>query len=140
MYEGFREDFLQANANKEFIGAQFTEVVRHLMRAIGATSTPDYAISRAAEQMQFVLELLQRTEEHITFRDLFAQAAANLGDIPPRGDRLDDMVDAAQIGISLIAELTCADNTALARASKRENEFFSALKGIADSHPAFRRR
>src|SRR3546814_13375014 len=109
MYEGFREDFLSANANKEIICAQFTEVVRDLLRAVGSTGYPHQAVDRAAAQMGFVLELLQRADNPPSFGEMFARAAEDLGQIEVNGERQTLMIEAAQVGVSLVSEGSCLE-------------------------------
>ncbi len=133
MEEDLTEAYLKANANRDFICSQFTEVVRDLLRAIGASSNPALAVDRAADQMRLVTKLLTYADDQLTIRDLFAHAASDLGEIEGRTARKQDIVDAALRGVSLVAEYSCEDRAARARALKREEEFVAAANNISSS-------
>lgn len=75
--DDFRESFLRANANLDFISYQFADVIRNLMRATAA-GDPSSVIYKAAEKMNFVADLLSRTEEKFGFYHVFEKAIADL--------------------------------------------------------------
>ncbi len=135
----FRESFLQANANLDFISLQFADVVRNLMRATAA-GDPTSAIYKAAEKMNFVADLLSRTEEKFGFFHVFEKAIADLrNDDEGEGNIETAIVSAAKDGIKFLVERSCDDNAARGRASRRRQEFLSAIRWIEVERESNRR-
>ena len=132
MTEDLGERFLQANANKEFICAEFTDVLRNLIRAVAMESEPSIAIHRATEQMGFVADLLERTEDVVTYKNLFTRAVEDLREIEARTDKEALLTSAALSGMSFIAEYTSDDSASRARLSRRRREFMEAIKYVSE--------
>jgi len=76
----FSEDFLTANANRDFIVAQLTELVRDLIRAVAAVSEGSGGAYRAGERMELETALLARCEDRVSWSSLFSTAVSNLRD------------------------------------------------------------
>jgi hypothetical protein len=136
----FREAFLKANANLDYIAAQFADVIRDLMRAVGSDQ-PSAEAYRAAEKMNTVAELLSYSEEGFSFYEMFQRALREF-------DKPDDMrmdvdeavLDAARCGIKYVVEDSCNDNAARGRTSRRRQEFLSAVKYIDEVREYYRRK
>jgi hypothetical protein len=125
----FREAFLKANANLDFIGAQFADVLRDLMRAVSSNDPTDGAY-RAAKKMDFVIDLLSRCDDKFSFYHLFLSA---LEEFEVDSDEMgveSATVDAAQRGVKFLVERSCTDNAAKGRTSRRRADFLSAIKSI----------
>jgi hypothetical protein len=138
----FRESFLKANANKDFICTQFAEVLRDLIRAVAVRDDPSGPIVRATEQWSSVASLLERCEEKISTREMFSNAVEVLR-LPARedGDGVDRaVIAAARRGISFYMEASCTDNAAKGRTSKRERDFLSAIEQIEGARERRRQR
>lgn len=137
--DDFRESFLRANANLDFISYQFADVIRNLMRA-AAANDPSSAVYKAAEKMDFVADLLSRTEEKFGFYRVFDKAIAELRDSDERESGVETaIVAAAKDGMKFLVERSCDDNAAHGRASRRRQEFLSALRWIEDERESNRR-
>ncbi|HZS85359.1 MAG TPA: hypothetical protein VFA50_20995 [Stellaceae bacterium] len=135
----FRDEFLKANANLDFIGSQFADVLRDLMRAVSSDDPTDGAY-RAAKKMDFVADLLSRCEEKFGFRHMFLKALEEFRDDPEWDTVEHATVHAAQRGIKYLVERSCSDHAARGRASKREHEFLSAIKEIEEMREYRRRK
>lgn len=137
--DNFREAFLTANANLEFISSQFADVIRDLMRAAAATE-PSAAVYRAAEKMNFVAELLSRAEEKFGFQDIFEKAVLEInfeGEKESSVERA--VVAAAEDGVRFLVERSCVDNAARGRTSKRRQDFLQSMKWIEAEREAMRK-
>jgi hypothetical protein len=136
MSDDFRESLLKAHANKDFICAQFTEVLRDLVRVIAVRDDPSAPVSRAAHQWALVQDLIYRCEERISIFEMFSVAVDSLREPDEPGKRHDQVsaatLRAARTGISLYIEASCCDNAAKGRISQRERNFLSAIKWIKD--------
>lgn len=136
------ETFLKGNANPDFIGAKFAELIRDLMRAV-ASNSPSSEAYRAAKQMDYIAELLAHAQERLSFQFLFEKA---LGEFEtPNGNRPELPIDeatlnAARRGIKYLVERSCTDSAANARASRRQHEFLSAIEAINDVREHSRRK
>lgn len=126
MEEDLHERFLKANANSDFIAGHFADVVRNLIRAVAAND-PSRPLYLAAEEMRFVIELLQRCEKPVTWYSLFIDAIASIQAHLP--DDPDDRkyIRAAQDGMKYLVESSATDNAARGRASRRLSEFMSMI-------------
>jgi hypothetical protein len=129
---GFRERFLDANANLDFISHKFADVLRDLMRASVARD-PTPAADRAAERMNFVADLLSRTKEKFSFHDLFSRSLELMRNVDERADLDAAMVDAAERGLKLLVERSCDDDAARGRISQREHDFLSAIDRLEEA-------
>jgi len=129
--ENFSEAFTKANANFDFIAAQFADVLRHLMRAV-SSDDPTSGAYHAAQSMNFVADLLSKTEEKFGFYHLFLKALEEFRDDSEWGSSEHDIVHAANRGIKYIVERSCSDNAARGRASRRQDEFLTAVKMIEE--------
>lgn len=137
--DNLREAFLLANANLEFISSQFADVIRDLMRAAVANE-PSAAVYRAAEKMNFVAELLSRTEDKFGFQDIFENAVSEInfeGEKESSVERA--IISAAEDGVRFLVERSCADNAAKGRTSKRRQDFLQSMKWIEAERESIRR-
>lgn len=133
MNNDFRERFLRANANREYICSEFTEVLRDLIRGVAVISDPARPVSRAAKNMHFVLDLLSYSEEKIGFYDLFSEAVRRLRQYEAESLVEETMYEAARAGVSMLMEATCADNAARGRVSQRQHDFLHHIKWIDEA-------
>ena len=117
--ENFREAFLYANANRDFISSELADVLRYLVRAMVADD-PSSSLSGAAQKMSFVDDLLQRCQEPLTWYDL-------RNGIPDDADEW-RYIRAAKKGTKYLVEGSARDNLAAARASKAFDAFRNAIK------------
>jgi len=134
----FSGEFTKANANLDYIAAQFADVIRHLMRAI-SSDDPSSGIYNATRSMNSVAELLSKTEEKFGFYQLFSKALEEFRDDVEWGTSEHDIVHTAHRGIKYIVERSCTDNAARGRASRRRDEFLSATRMIEEMRE-YRRR
>ena len=135
--EGFHERFVAANANVESMASQMAELLRSVMRA-AASSDRASQTYRAAETFIFLLELIQNAKDFNTV-ELLARAIDEIS-IEPHPKLLDEsVVHAAKMGMRFLVELSCRDNAASARASKRETEFLQAIEDIETARGAIGR-
>lgn len=127
MDDDFSEQFLKANANPEFITHRFADVVRDLMRCVAADE-PSRPLYSAAEGMKFVMELLKRCENPVTWYSIFTSAVASIHQMLPEDgdDRL--YLRAARDGLKYLVESSATDNAARGRASRRLSEFISMIE------------
>jgi hypothetical protein len=136
--DDFHERFLKANANLDFIAGQFADVIRHLLRAVGS-ERPSEEAYRAAEKMNFVAELLLRTDEGLGFHHLFREALREFETMDRgHGDVDAAMLHAARRCLKYLAERSSVDNAARGRASRRGDEFLAAIEDIDDARQAMR--
>lgn len=137
--DDFRESFLRANANLDFISYQFADVIRNLMRATAA-GDPSSTIYKAAEKMNFVADLLSRTDEKFGFYHVFEKAVSDLRNDDDRESNVETaIVAAAKDGVKFLVERSCDDNAARGRASRRRQEFLSAIRWIEEERESNRR-
>jgi len=127
MTTNYREQFLQANARSEYITAEVTEVIRNLLRAVAADD-PSSATWKAAEQMDTVVELIKRYDQPLNFYGIMLAAVKDFQENLPEQEWDRDYVRAAQQGIKYLTEISATDNAARGRASKRLDEFRSAME------------
>jgi hypothetical protein len=141
--EEFREAFLKANANKDFIFTQFTEVLRDLVRAIAVRDDPSIPIYRAVEQWGFVTDLISRCEGRISAYEMFSVAVNSLREAEEPDGTHDELslalLSAARTGMSLYVEASCRDNAVKGRVSQREAKFLSAIEWMEISREKRRR-
>jgi hypothetical protein len=128
----FREAFLVANANEDFIVGQLASVIRDLMRAVSSDDSSGGVYS-AAKAMKFIGDLLARCQEQPSWYRLLSAAVedikANIPDDPD--DR--KFIDAATRGIKYFVEASATDNAAKGRASRRHQEFRDAIRRSLES-------
>jgi hypothetical protein len=139
MADDFHEAFLKANANLDFIASQFADVLRNLMRALAAHD-PSAATYRAAEQMNFVVQLLSRTDEKFGFFALFGRTVEFMNDKRETPDVEGAIIEAAKSGVRFLVERSCDDNAATARSSRRRDEFLNAVRYIDEAREDARAR
>lgn len=141
MTTDYREAFLKANANKEFICAQFIDVLRDLIRAVAVRDDPSAPIQRATQQWGFITELLERCEDKVSIRDMFSTAvkALRVSDQEQHDLVNEAVISAARTGMSFYMEASCTDNAASGRTSKRERDFMSAISWIESAQQHMRR-
>jgi hypothetical protein len=139
MADDYHEAFLKANANLDFIADQFADVLRNLMRALVAHD-PSAATYRAAEQMNFVAELLSRIDERFGFHALFARALEFMNNGREASDVEGAIIDAAKSGVRLLVERSCDDNAARARSSRRQSDFLDDVRRIQEVREEARRK
>lgn len=125
--EDFREAFLHANANAEFIADEFADVIRDLMRAVSSDDGGG-SVYQASERMKFVVGLLQRCPEPIGWYRMFSEAVEEIQNCIP--DDPDDRryVHAAKRGTKYLVELSATDNAARGRSARRLQEFRDAIR------------
>jgi len=124
------ENSIKLNANKDFICGEFTEVLRDLVRSVAASEDCHGGIYRGAERMEFVEKLLAECEDDISWRDLFSAAIQQLRPERDWNDYDFPFIKAAQSGMSMLMEMTCHDNAARGRSSKRQSEFLMSIRRI----------
>lgn len=125
--EGLHDRFVKANANLEYISYQFADVLRNLIRA-SVAGDPRSALYNAAEKMNFVAELLSKTEEKFGFHTLFTNALQHVRKENDRESPIKDaIIRAAKSGVQFLVERSCDDNAARGRASRRQDEFLNAI-------------
>ena len=122
--------FIKANANKDYICGQFTEVLRDLIRAISAHSDYSGGLYRSTNQMQYVMKLLKECEDPISWRDLFLNAIEELRPHIDYKEYDAPAISAAMSGMSYLAEVTCLDNAARGRASKKQHNFIREASAL----------
>jgi hypothetical protein len=137
--DDFRESIHRAKANLDIISYQFADVIRNIMRATAA-GDPSSAIYKAAEKMNFVADLLSRTEEKFGFYHVFEKAIADLINEDERENNVETaIVAAAKDGVKFLVERSCDDNAARGRASRRRQEFLSSIRWIEEERENNRR-
>jgi hypothetical protein len=129
------DDFLDANANVEYMAHVLADCLRHSMRATIANDQTAGGY-RASEEFKALLDLMVRSKG-LRLYDLFDRAIAKLrlgqADLRERSayQKYEDaIVAAAQAGLGLLIESSCADNAAAGRASKRQRSFLDSIKYI----------
>ena len=127
--DNFPDQFTRANANLDFIAAQFADVLRNLMRAASSDDPSDGAF-RASQQMDFVVELLSKTTEKFGFYHLFMKSIEEFKDDTEWASVEHTEIAAARRGMKYLVERSCSDSAARGRASRRRTEFLSAIKHI----------
>jgi hypothetical protein len=130
MADDFGKAFLKANANKEFICAQFIDVLRDLIRAIAVRDDPSAPIWRATEHWKFITDLPSHCEERISTHEMFSTAVNALREAGEKDEIDGALLIAARLGMSLYVESSCRDNAARGRTSKRRDRFLTAIRKI----------
>lgn len=130
--EDYRERFLRANANPEYVSSLFANVLRRLMRAVGAQSHWEPARQAAAEIYELI-EFMQHAEKPFTLYEVFEKAVEEIREGLPEEDGFRDRyVYAAMAGLMFLVEASAPDNAARGRASKRLQSFISAMESALD--------
>ncbi len=134
------EQFLQANSNVDYMASHLADCLRNCMRAVAATE-PSSATYKAVQDFDMLLKLLVRSKG-IRFGELFDKAIAELR--PERAEPTGEgsayryyehtILTAAETGLQLLVESSCADNAAKGRTSSRRSDFLSAIKSIDEAH------
>lgn len=119
--------FLNANANEEFIASKLADVIRYSMRAVSSDVRTGTGYS-AAETMSLVIRLIARSEQPQLWPRLFSLALEELREGVPQTEYEQGFVDAARRGIKYLVEISAMDGAARGRASRRRNEFKSAME------------
>ena len=128
----FREAFLKANANEDFIVGQLADLIRHLLRAVSSDNSSSAAHS-AAETMKFVGELAARCPEPLSWYRLLSAAVDEIKNNIPDDPHDRKFLDAATRGIKYFVESSATDNAARGRASRRHREFLDAIRWSMES-------
>jgi hypothetical protein len=135
MDNDYREAFLKANANPEFIASEIADLIRSLVRAFAADDPSSPTLS-AVQKMEFVLDLIRRCDEPLTWYKLFTAAFDEIHEAIP-DDPYDRMyIHAAQRGMKYLVERSALDNAARGRASRRLDEFRQAIEWAQHSRTA----
>lgn len=126
----YGERFLQANANPDYIAAQFADVLRDMMRAFAADD-PAVAAHRASSHLSMMMQLVQRASDPINAYSLCLKAAEDLNENRSDDPRREDpWAVAARSGLKMLVEQSCFDNAARGRASKRQDAFARDIGAI----------
>ncbi len=124
----YREAFLQANANHQFIVGQVEYLLRTLMRGVGAQDCRPIA-HKAAEQLPFIIDLVRRADG-LDAAEIFYEAMMGVaGDEDDPGSR-DAELDVAKAGLMYLVDATAHDNAAAGRAAKRWQNVESAWERL----------
>ena len=75
-----KEATLRRKAKPEYIAHRLGNVLRHLMRAVAVQSDHSMNLFHAEGSWKFMLELMERCEEPLSWYDLFDQAVKGLRD------------------------------------------------------------
>jgi|GEM_PF-2723255 len=130
-----REQRLNGSATPQNIAQEFADVVRHLMRA-ATSANPQDAVLKATIKMEYVAELLGRSEEAITWHRLFSDTAEVIQRRLPEVHAEDDYIQAAMCGVKYFTEYNCSDSAAVGRASQRLDDFKRAIKWAEEAREA----
>lgn len=132
MDEDFHERFLKGNANSEFMAYRLSDLVRSLVRATAANSDPASQVYQASETLKFLIELMSHADG-IQPYEIVHKAAEDLH-VEEGRDPVDEAIlHAAKMGARYLIEMSCSDNAARGRASKRRDEFLTAVKWIEEA-------
>lgn len=119
----YGEQFLRANANVDYIAAQFADVLRDMMRAFAADD-PAAGVARASSHLSQMFQLINRASDPISAYSLCLKAVENLHETRPEDYRQEDpWAVAARSGLKMLVEQSCFDNAARGRASRRQEAF-----------------
>jgi len=119
------EALLEANANPERITEKLAEVLRDLMRATAIQVHPENAIIRATENWEYLLELLKRCKEPLSWRWLFEDAVKMLRPEEAEGDKINGAIQMiADAGMSYYIE---NDRSA---ASRKQGRLMDAIRHL----------
>ena len=108
---------------KQFMLNLFTEIIRDIMRSISAQDDYQGGLSRANMQMNAFVDDIHKLEENVSWYELFKTAIENIRPETEYGDRDFSTISSAQLGMSYFCELTCKDNAAKGRISKKRDVF-----------------
>lgn len=133
------ERFLKANANADFMANRLAECLRNCMRAVAGGDSSS-GVYRAAQDFDILLKLLVHSEG-VRLSELFGKAIEEIKPSPLQisGEWLASkdydhaIISAAQSGLQLLVESSCADNAARGRASQRERSFLQSIKDIEEA-------
>jgi hypothetical protein len=115
--------FFQGTAYPERIAAALVEVLRDLMRATAAKHDPTMAVVRATENREYLLELLKRCNEPVSWRRLFEDAIQMLRPKEVEFDRIEWAIqEIAREGMSYYVE---GDRSL---ASEKEGQLMHAIE------------
>jgi hypothetical protein len=97
------EAFLQRNATPEYIAHQLSDMLRHLMRAISVKTNYSINLYEALGLWKFLLELVERCKEPLSWHHVFDEAIKKLRDdgAPETGDLDEAYREVARSGMSL---------------------------------------
>ena len=123
----FVEASLYANANRQVIGSLMAEVIRDLMRALSSDHDTGY---KASEKMNFVVDMLRRCEEPLSWHQLFSDAIAEMRESLPVDSFDKEYIRLAKRGVKYFVESSATDSAAPGRASRRQNEFRDSIRHI----------
>ena len=59
------QSFIKANANKDYICSEFTEVLRDLIRSVSAEEDYQGGLHRSIRQMSYIMDLVSECEEGV---------------------------------------------------------------------------
>lgn len=136
--ENLGDQFLRINANVDYMAGELAEILRNCMRA-AASGEPTSQTYRAAQGFQTLLKLIGYSESVRTY-ELFEKAIASITVENERDGVESATIHAAQMGMRYLVEKSCGDGAARGRASKRQDEFFAAIKEIEEAREDSRRK
>ena len=126
----YGEQFLRANANPDYIAAQFADVLRDMMRAFAADD-PTAGVSRASSHLSMMFQLIARAPDPINAYSVCQIAVEDLRENrPTEYGREDPWSVAARSGLKMLVEQSCFDNAARGRTSKRQEAFARDIGAI----------
>lgn len=124
--EDFHEQWLQANANAGYMSHVLADLVRRIMRAsMNRDGGQQY---EAMEALKLFLGLVGRSKD-VTIHDLIEGAVQGLAVEAADGSD-GDRLDVAQNATRYLLELSCDDNAARGRASRRWNAVESSFRNL----------
>jgi len=135
----FHEQFLEANANQQFITAELADVLRNLMRAV-ASNGPSAALYNASQQLEFALQLIKRCKEPLRLYDLLADAVEDVSDVASYNEVDEARLDAARSGLRYLVESSCEDRAARGRIAQRLRAFERDITWIDEALEAYRKK
>jgi hypothetical protein len=135
----FRTAFLKANANEEFIGGQFADLLRCLIRALAARQSSAVPIGRAVEHFHEILDLLAHADRPIDLRGAVTNAIDEMRRANGHVWRDEDEMNTARSAALFLVEASCWDNAARGRASSRWSDLQSDLRDLDEKRQERRR-
>lgn len=116
------------------------DVVRDLMRSV-AVADPTRPCQRAIENACLLNSLIEHCKEPVSIAEIMSGIVKKLADIPrPSHESEEALHHIARAALKYLADLSCIDDAARGRASRRERELESALKSYVEAEKERLRR
>jgi hypothetical protein len=121
-----RED--RENFYRDYIDQLFSDVLRSLMRALGADD-PYNSIYQASNHMERLLKEAERFKVPLDYYGLFRRSIEEIRKNLADSGKFDrGAVNVAEKGLMYLVEASCGDSAAAGRASQRRDKFESWAK------------